>query len=410
MKFKENYFYSTISYAKEYSLYNLKKEKENILEELKKKENFFKEYDIDQKNILKNYDEAFILFDELESFAKKIVVVKKYYEPGFFKKKEKIDVTISTKDLDKLGQLFKNAFATLYKAYKRNKDVITKGLYTKISFDFYKLNPTGDYYNQRRKLNAEEERKSTPNYIFKKKIHAMGVETNTMRMFKSIPPGLELFNVTQVKESEIFFVREDEDSTFSSKQYKYKDLYSERAIRYLNKLADIINNSTWAGQDEYNGPFCYMALPDKKFYKELFNEEYEIRQKQLRQIELYIRAKTKQQKKEDDVGFVYVLKSVGYPGMYKIGSTYGLAEERAEELSGTNVPDPWTVASKIKIKDALYFEKLIHKLLAKYRYRKGREFFKIDIKIIKNCLKDVLTVSNKGTKRVASNNFKKFNY
>lgn len=410
MKFKENYFYSTISYAKEYSLYNLKKEEENILEELKKKENFFKQYDIDQKNILKNYDEAFILFDELESFAKKIVVVKKYYEPGFFKKKEKIDITISTKDLDKLGQLFKNACATLYKAYKRNKDVITKGLYTKISFDFYKLKPTGDYYNQRRKLNAEEERKSTPNYIFKKKMHGMGVETNTMRMFKSIPPGLELFNVTQVKESETFFVREDEDSTFSSKQYKYKDLYSERAIRYLNKLADIINNSTWAGQDEYNGPFCYMALPDKKFYKELFNEEYEIRQKQLRQIELYIRAKTKQQKKEDDVGFVYVLKSVGYPGMYKIGSTYGLAEERAEELSGTNVPDPWTVASKIKIKDALYFEKLIHKLLAKYRYRKGREFFKIDIKIIKNCLKDVLTVSNKGTKRVTSNNFKKFNY
>ena len=33
------------------------------------------------------------------------------------------------------------------------------------------------------------------------------------------------------------------------------------------------------------------------------------------------------EKKEDDVGFVYVLKSVGYPGMYKIGSTYGLAEE-----------------------------------------------------------------------------------
>ena len=86
--------------------------------------------------------------------------------------------------------------------------------------------------------------------------------------------------------------------------------------------------------------------------------------------------------------------------MYKIGSTYGLAEERAEELSGTNVPDPWTVATKIKILDALYYEKQMHKILTKYRYRKGREFFKVDISVIKKCLSNILDKSDKGRKKV----------
>ena len=92
-----------------------------------------------------------------------------------------------------------------------------------------------------------------------------------------------------------------------------------------------------------------------------------------------------------------MLKSIGYPGMYKIGSTYGLPEERAEELSGTNVPDPWTVTAKIKIKDAEYYEKQIHKILAEFRYKKGREFFKADINKIKDCLKQVSDVTEKGS-------------
>ena len=83
--------------------------------------------------------------------------------------------------------------------------------------------------------------------------------------------------------------------------------------------------------------------------------------------------------------------------MYKIGSTYGLAEERAEELSGTNVPDPWVVTAKIKIKDAEYFEKQIHKIFAEFRYRKDREFFKIDLEKIKDCLKQVSSATEKGS-------------
>ena len=133
----------------------------------------------------------------------------------------------------------------------------------------------------------------------------------------------------------------------------------------------------------------------------LFNKEIKkVIENILRKIELTSRKQIKKKVKKENFGYVYVLKSVGYPGMYKIGSTYGLAEERAEELSGTNVPDPWTVATKIKILDALYYEKQMHKILTKYRYRKGREFFKVDISVIKKCLSNILDKSDKGRKKV----------
>ena len=132
-----------------------------------------------------------------------------------------------------------------------------------------------------------------------------------------------------------------------------------------------------------------------------FKKVEEILTRYLRKIELIQRSKLKTKEKKENFGYVYVLKSVGYPGMYKIGSTYGLAEERAEELSGTNVPDPWVVAAKIKILDALYYEKQVHKMLVNYRYRKGREFFKIELSVIKDCLKNILKMSDNGHKKLS---------
>ena len=151
--------------------------------------------------------------------------------------------------------------------------------------------------------------------------------------------------------------------------------------------------------------FVYLFDPKKIILNQnllikFTSKSNELINKILRRIELAIRKKTKQSQKKENFGYVYVLKSIGYPGMYKIGSTYGLAEERAEELSGTNVPDPWTVTAKIKILDALYYEKQMHKILTKYRYKKGREFFKVDISVIKKCLSNILEKSDKGRKKV----------
>ena len=89
------------------------------------------------------------------------------------------------------------------------------------------------------------------------------------------------------------------------------------------------------------------------------------------------------------------------PNTYKIGSTYGLPEERAEELTGTGHLTPFKVVDKIKIKDAEYYEKSIHKLLNKYRVKQNKEFFELELDKIKDCLQQVSILSEKGEKKVA---------
>jgi len=134
-----------------------------------------------------------------------------------------------------------------------------------------------------------------------------------------------------------------------------------------------------------------------KFIKKNFITETE---KYLRKIELLKRTKIKGEKKISNTGYVYVLSNKAYPNIYKIGSTYGLPEERAEELTGTGHLTPFKVVGKIKIQSAEYYEKSIHKLLKDYRIKKGREFFKLDLSKIKDCLKQVSEISEQGTKKI----------
>ena len=186
----------------------------------------------------------------------------------------------------------------------------------------------------------------------------------------------------------------------SINDHKYSDIvlrFDETGYKEeCKKWASIKNYHSLLQDEKYTEIWNHKAV-NKTFYKKYFKLANEALTKVLRKIELIERSRLKKLKKEVGIGFVYVLKSVGYPGMYKIGSTYGLAEERAEELSGTNVPDPWTVSAKIRIKDAEYYEKQIHKILGEFRYRKGREFFKVDLNKIKDCLKQVSDVTDKGS-------------
>ena len=283
MKFKENYFYSTISYASEYTLKNLIAEKAKILAELKEKDLFLKDFDKNPKFILENYEKALRLFEEVEVFFKKYITIKKHFEPGFFKKKEKIDLSIPNEILNKLEQKFKLAYTALYDAYEKNYNVITKGLYTKITFKHYKLSPTGDHYNVRKILSVEEEEKTVPKHLGQDKIHAMGVRKNVDGMFEIIPPGLNQFNVTQAEESEYFFVRKKDGLDYSAgEKYFYKKIFTDNAINVLSKITKAIHNSSWHNKKKFGGPFCYMAIPKKKFYIDLFKEEEVIRNKQLR--------------------------------------------------------------------------------------------------------------------------------
>lgn len=139
---------------------------------------------------------------------------------------------------------------------------------------------------------------------------------------------------------------------------------------------------------------------DPKYKDFIIKEFISNTEKYLRKIELLKRAKVKGVKKIENVGYVYVLSNEAYPDIYKIGSTYGLPEERAEELTGTGHLTPFKVVGKIKVQSAEYYEKSIHKLLNKFRVKQGREFFKLELSKIKECLKQVSNISEKGSKKI----------
>ena len=75
-------------------------------------------------------------------------------------------------------------------------------------------------------------------------------------------------------------------------------------------------------------------------------------------------------------GFVYVLRNVCMPGIYKIGMTDRAPSQRAEELSsGTAVPTAFDVVCFAETKEAVKAEREIHARLAEFRVEPNREFF-----------------------------------
>ena len=147
----------------------------------------------------------------------------------------------------------------------------------------------------------------------------------------------------------------------------------------------------------------YLTYSYPNIYESYSNKAEEAVTRILRKIELLIRSKIKQKQKFDDTGTVYLLSNPAYkkPSLYKIGSTYRLIAERIEELnSETGVAYPFELEYKIKIRDAEYYEKTIHKLFKKYRHRKNKEYFEIELDKIKDCLQQVSVLSDKGKKKV----------
>ena len=154
---------------------------------------------------------------------------------------------------------------------------------------------------------------------------------------------------------------------------------------------------------------CYGGSDDNGLYvltKEgcriVYSQKMEIGVRRKRQLELIIRGRKKDKEKTDNEGYVYVLFNKSLPpNTYKIGSTYGNPEERAEELTGTGHLTPFKVEFSIEIKSAEYYEKKIHSLLNGYRVKQNREFFELDLDKIKNCLKQVSVISEKGSKQIS---------
>ena len=78
------------------------------------------------------------------------------------------------------------------------------------------------------------------------------------------------------------------------------------------------------------------------------------------------------------------------PGLFKVGWTERSPEDRARELSGTGLPSPYRVAFSKSTKLTGDVEKSIHSYLDKYRHRSNREFFKAELKLLKQTVIDFL--------------------
>lgn len=75
-------------------------------------------------------------------------------------------------------------------------------------------------------------------------------------------------------------------------------------------------------------------------------------------------------------GFVYVLRNVCMPGIYKIGMTDRAQSQRAEELSnGTAIPTPFEVVCFAEVNEAIKVEREMHARLDEFRVEPNREFF-----------------------------------
>lgn len=84
-------------------------------------------------------------------------------------------------------------------------------------------------------------------------------------------------------------------------------------------------------------------------------------------------------------GYIYVLSNESMPGVYKIGCTTKTVEERIKQLSSpTGVPIAFKEEFSLFVYDVNGCEKILHQKLGQYRVNGNREFFKVDIDVIKD--------------------------
>lgn len=83
-----------------------------------------------------------------------------------------------------------------------------------------------------------------------------------------------------------------------------------------------------------------------------------------------------------NVGKIYIMRNANLDkNVYKIGLTTKTTDERARQLSKTSIPGKFSVMREWNVKDCVLAEKIIHKLLEKYRIDQKREFFQIDMRL-----------------------------
>lgn len=76
-------------------------------------------------------------------------------------------------------------------------------------------------------------------------------------------------------------------------------------------------------------------------------------------------------------GFVYVMTNPAMPGVVKIGFSTKDPSVRASDLSGTSVPQPFSVYYDVLVADPFSIEQLLHSRLREVGSGAGKEFFSL---------------------------------
>jgi hypothetical protein len=86
---------------------------------------------------------------------------------------------------------------------------------------------------------------------------------------------------------------------------------------------------------------------------------------------------------EPDIGYIYCLSNDSYKDTYKIGFTKNDPIARMIQLNTTGLLTPFKLEFAKQVINHQEKEKKLHLIFDKYRVNKNREFFKVDLKEIK---------------------------
>ena len=129
---------------------------------------------------------------------------------------------------------------------------------------------------------------------------------------------------------------------------------------------------------------------EEDIFKSWRNDLLKHYEKYLRKTTLVLRSIERNKKLSKNLNSVYILSNKSYENTYKVGWTSMLPEERAEQLSSeTGVLHPFKVVYKKKFKDAEKTEKKIHKNFNKYRVKRNKEYFEINLDELKDYIESI---------------------
>lgn len=86
---------------------------------------------------------------------------------------------------------------------------------------------------------------------------------------------------------------------------------------------------------------------------------------------------------ETEIGYIYCLSNESYKDTYKIGFTKNDPQTRMSQLNTTGLLYPFKLEFAKQVKNYQDKEKKLHLIFDKYRVTKSREFFKMELKEIK---------------------------